>query len=202
MPASELELDSAYKGLVFGSLILSFDIQSFKKPALHLQREEHQWALDVVLTLSDIWRDLVQAVPRLHHLDGEELLKKLRDGLQQQTLEESLVPLPNILVSPLTVLVHLTQYADFLKARLPELENNDQLPASLTSNSETIGLCISMLSAFAVSGSSSLAQLQRYGAVAMRIAMAIGALVDAEKASNGSEGTSMSLSIMEKFRVR
>jgi hypothetical protein len=88
-------------------------------------------------------------------------------------------PLPNILLTPLVVITHLSQYWKFLElVQLGSSDHNDP-HTSLTRDAETLGLCTGLLSAAAVSCSANKPQLQHYGAVAVRLAMLVGALVDA-----------------------
>ncbi|KAI1394380.1 citrinin polyketide synthase [Hypoxylon trugodes] len=186
----------ARKVLLFGPQALAFDISFFNK--LYNQLHEapgNHWALDSVSTLPGFWKDLLKNIPKLQHLDGEQLLRDLNEGLKIGDISPSLFPLPNILLSPLVIIAQLTQYLSFLKAALPDLADNDELPASVTENTETLGLCTGMLSALAVGCSSSVAELRSYGAVAVRLAMLVGALVDAEELSPDSGGKSVSFSV-------
>lgn len=186
----------ARKVFLFGPQALAFDINLFTKLRIHLHEAPgNSWALDSVSELPSFWRSLVKHVPKLQHLNGEQLLQDLHRGLQTGNISESLFPLPNILLSPLVVIAQLTQYSAFLRAALPGLADTDDLPPSITDGTETLGLCIGILSSFAVACSSNLANLQRYGAVAVRLSMLVGALVDAEEKSPGSNGSSMSFSV-------
>ena len=78
----------------------------------------------------------------------------------------------NILLSPLVVAVQLTQYAKYQEGK----------DSREFSNIETLGFCTGLLSALAVSCSRNLEELEKYGAVAIRLAMLIGAVVDAQDA--------------------
>lgn len=186
---------SAHKVFLFGPQALAFDIVAFKKLSIQLQEDGNCWALDVASVLFGVWGSLVKSIPKLQHVNGERLLRDLSEGLQTGKISQPLFPLPNVLLSPLVVIAHLTQYSAFLRSALPHLADTDKLPLSITESTETLGLCIGMLSAFAVSCSSSLVELRQHGAVAVRLAMLIGALVDAEEASPDSEGSSMSFSV-------
>jgi hypothetical protein len=54
------------------------------------------------------------------------------------------------------------------------------VPVSYKNCTETLGLCTGLLSAVAVSSSVNKTQLHNYGAVAIRLAMTFGALVNTE----------------------
>lgn len=180
---------------LFGPQALAFDIESFSGLRLQLVEPGNRWALDAVSALFGVWGTLVKNVPRLQHLNGGQLLEALAVWLSTGKISRSLFPLPNILLSPLVVIAHLTQYSAFLRILLPDLDDADELPSLLKDNTEILGLCTGLLSALAAGCSSSITQLQQYGAVAVRLAMLVGALVDAEEASPDSDGSSTSFSV-------
>lgn len=186
----------AHKVFLFGPQALAFDINFFNKLRIHLHETPgDRWALDTISELSNIWGTLVKDVPKLQHLNGEQLLQDLDLAVRTGKTSPSLFPLPNVLLSPLVVIAQLTQYLAFLRAALPDLADTDDLPTSVTSSTETLGLCTGMLSAFAVGSSPTIAKFQHYGAVAVRLATLAGALVDAEEASPDSDGKSLSFSM-------
>jgi hypothetical protein len=65
---------------------------------------------------------------------------------------------------------------------------------------ETLGLCTGTLSAFAVDSSPSIEGIHQHGAVAVRLAILNGAIVDAEEASAGPGGESVSFSVSGTVR--
>ena len=191
-----MALHPSRKVLLFGPHALAFDIKFFNKLRIQLHDEpSNHWVLNLVSHLPKLWGPLVQSVPALQHFNGEELLQALNQGLQNGEISESVFPLPNILLTPLVVIAQLTQYSSFLKAALPGLVDTDEIPVSITESTEILGLCTGILSSLAVGCSSSLAKLQYYGSVAVRLAVIIGALVDAREASSSSEGSSKSFSM-------
>ncbi|KAH7355893.1 putative polyketide synthase [Pyrenochaeta sp. MPI-SDFR-AT-0127] len=181
--------------LIFGPQALSFQQDSFAKLCSQLHEPENQWLLNTVSGLSKSWTALSKNVPILQHLDGQALLEELAIGLQTGELGKLQFPLPNILLSPLVVVTHLTQYSAFIKAGLPDLADTVEFPSTLLESTEVLGLCTGILAGIAVNCSSSISQLQHHGANAVRLGMAAGALVDAEQASPDSEeATSLSVS--------
>lgn len=180
------------KVFLFGPQALAFDAKLFTTLQSHLY---DSWALDALSDLPIIWESLVKQVPKLQHVEGERLLRELHQGLQTGSLPDSLFPLPNILLSPLVVIVQLTQYLAFVRSGLPGLGDTDEIPQSVMQTSESLGLCTGILSAFAVSCASSIAKVQQYGAVAVRLSMLVGALVDAEEASPDTGSPAMSFSM-------
>ncbi|KUI67806.1 Conidial yellow pigment biosynthesis polyketide synthase [Cytospora mali] len=167
----------AQRVLLFGPQALAVDSKFFQKFS------------------TQIWPDVVKSTPKLENVQGEKLLKELDSALRTGNISESLFPLPNVILSPLTVIIHLMQYSAHVKAWLPDLSDSEEIPVSTASSTETLGLCTGMLSAFAVGCASTLAELQQYGAVAVRLGMLIGALVDAEEHSSPSDGPAVSFSI-------
>lgn len=186
----------AQRVLLFGSQALAVDSKFLEKFSTQLNEQNHRWALDAVSSLPEIWPDVVKSNPKLEYAEGEKLLKELDIALRTGSISESLFPLPNVILSPLTVIIHLVQYSALLRAWLPHLGDCEEIPASTTNNTETLGLCTGMLSAFSVGCASTLAELKQHGTVAVRLGMLIGAVVDAEeKDSTLSNGPAASFSV-------
>lgn len=185
----------AQRVLLFGSQALAVDSKFIQKFSTQLHGKEHHWVLDAVSSLAEIWPDVVKGNPKLDNVEGEKLLKSLDGALRTGSISEAFFPLPNVILSPLTIIIHLVQYSALLKAWLPQLGDSEAIPASITSSTEILGLCTGMLSAFAVGCASTLAELQQYGTVAIRLGMLIGALVDAEQDSSLSDGPATSFSV-------
>lgn len=195
MTASLSDIKPNPKILVFGPQALNFDVASFDKLRSQVQATPlYGWILHTVAALPSDWDNLSSSLTKLQHSIGKKLLEDLNEWLLGGEIPQSSFPLPNILLSPLTVVAQLNQYSAFLKAAFPDLPDTRQLPSSISANTETLGLCTGTLSAFAAACSSSLAELQRHGAVAVRLAMLVGALVDATEVAPNSEGQSTSFS--------
>lgn len=189
------DIESNSKAFVFGPQAVSFDVEAFHKLRLQLQETPRfQWTLATIAELPRIWDTLSENIANLQNLNGKKLLERLDQWLHRGSISEDAFPLPNVLLSPLVVIAQLTQYSAFLEAALPNLHETHELPATIRTNTETLGLCTGTLSAFAVACSSTLADIAHYGAVAVRLAMLAGALVDAEEAARGTEDKSISFS--------
>jgi hypothetical protein len=182
--------------LVFWPQALKFDAESFNKLCIR-ERPHYQWVLETVTALSSEWSDISKTSPNLQHYNGMEKLEQLKEWVSRGEISKhhSPFPLSNILLSPLIVITQLIQYWDFLIVALPDLKDADDLPTSITTNAETLGLCTGMLSAFAVACSSSIKELQQYGAVAVSLAMLTGAFVDAKEELVGHGETAVSFSL-------
>ncbi|PCH03970.1 Male sterility, NAD-binding [Penicillium occitanis (nom. inval.)] len=163
--------------LLFGPQALSFNQEAFLKlRATILGSPAYQWVLDVVDELPTIWIALLNSIPKLEVIDGAKKLKNLSDWIRSGDIRGDSFPLPNILLSPLVVITQLTQYANYIQEH-PELRKSDK--------TETLGFCTGILSALAVSSSAGEGQFAKYGSVAVRLAMAIGAIVDAQDSERG-----------------
>ena len=183
------------KVLVFGPQALKFDAGSLDKLRSQLQDTPHHgWILRTVSTLPSDWDALSSSITKLQSSNGKQLLEDLDKWLSGGEIPHSSFPLPNILLSPLTVIAQLTQYSAFLKAAFPDLPDTCELPESILATTETLGLCIGTLSSFAAACSWSQPALHHHGAVAVRLAMLVGALVDAVDVSPNPEGRSISFS--------
>lgn len=170
--------------LLFGPQALSFNQEAFLKlRATILGSPSYQWVLDVVDELPAIWTTLVESIPKLKVINGAKELKNLSVWIRSGDINGDSFPLPNILLSPLVVITQLTQYANYTQDH-PELRKSD--------NTETLGFCTGILSALAVSSSAGETQFAKYGSVAVRLAMVIGAIVDAQDAPS-ERGPSKSL---------
>lgn len=183
------------KVLLFGSQALTLDEASAHQlRSTLLNVPAFEWALDAIADLPRYWEPLRKAVPNLQHIPGEQLLEDFKFWVETGKFKEASFPLPNILLTPLVVITHLTQYEIFLEKNQPESPTSHDFLASAKDDVETLGLCTGLLSAAAVSCSEDLMQLHHYSAVAVRLAMIIGALTDAQDKSAGVDGASQSFS--------
>ncbi|KAL4815495.1 hypothetical protein BDW67DRAFT_176303 [Aspergillus spinulosporus] len=157
------------KVLIFGSQALGFDSHAAEhlRSAL-LQTPECAWLLDSLSELHKYWTDAAAEIPVLQEFPGGNTF-----------------PLPNTILTPLVVASHLAQYLQFLGVTL---QTEDHLSATILRTTESMGLCTGLLAATAVACSSTRADLQQYGSVAIRLATLIGSIVDAhDQASGGSQ---------------
>ncbi|KAJ5930367.1 polyketide synthase [Penicillium verhagenii] len=178
---------------LFGPLALSFNNDSFAQlRKTILDSEEHGWALDTIVSLPLYWKTIVAAIPGL---EAGTQLNKLEDLKEAFSIGQSLnteFPLPNALLIPLVVIIHLTQYTSFIKHTNTELDQSIDLFALSKSGQETLGLCTGLLSSLVVSSAGNKAKFLHYSAVAVRLGLLIGMIVDAQDAASG-QGPSKSL---------
>lgn len=196
MVSSPFLLDEENIVLIFGSQALDFNEESASQlRSTLLGTPTLQWIPEIITELPRYWDAISKALPGLQHFPGAKLLEGLNEWLRIGKFPEGTFPLPNILLTPLVVITHLTQYSTFLELCQPDPAQRDNLQASFKYRTETLGLCTGLLSSAAVSSSASQAQLQEYGEVAVRMAMAIGALVDAQDTETDSQGKWKSFSV-------
>ncbi|KAL1615746.1 Type I Iterative PKS [Neofusicoccum ribis] len=177
--------------LLFGSQALSFDQQSFRRLSSSLlDSQTHAWALRTIEDLPEQWDIICAEFPKLQAAAGAKLLPQLGEWLETGTMGTD--RLPNILLSPLVVIAQLTEYAAYVELRGADSEIT--LPPL-----ETLGFCIGILSAMAVSCSTRKATFEKCAAAAVRLAMLIGAVVDAQDAE-GEHGESATFTTVWKSR--
>jgi acyl transferase domain-containing protein/nucleoside-diphosphate-sugar epimerase/SAM-dependent methyltransferase/acyl carrier protein len=184
------------KVLLFGPQALGLDAESASQlRQTVLSTPGLSWVLETITELPGHWESLAEAVPSLQPFPGAELLQDLANWLKTGHFSQASFPLPNVLLTPLVVVTHLAQYLKFLELIQPDSPECRDLHASFQRDAETLGLCSGLLSAAALSCSTDQVQLQHYGAVAVRLAMMVGALVDAQDVSVDGQGGSKSFSV-------
>ena len=189
------KMDSGLNVLLFGPQALTSSEESLKTLRTALTESEScQWILNTISELPSRWKGLVAKFPQLQEIPGEKLLTELRGWLETGVDDDATLQLPNILLTPLVVLTQLTQYSRYLQLSfpIPSEHAQDLQAAFVNRNVETVGFCTGLLSAAVVSSSSNQAEFERFGAVALRLAMLIGGLVDAQDASDRLHGRSKS----------
>ncbi|KAL7625008.1 hypothetical protein AAE478_004222 [Parahypoxylon ruwenzoriense] len=203
--------------LLFGPQAVSFNRQSLDKLRHTLLEGTigKHWVLNTVAELPRYWDTLTEKIPKIKGtVQGEKLLADLSLWLQQATLGDNgkgeLEDLPNLVLTPLVVLTQLTQYWRYLEFNRSSRGNgaNIDLQADLitrqkdgeTTRVETLGFCTGLLSAFAVASARNQDEFEQYGAVAVRLAMLVGALVDAQESWNKDLGRGPSKSYATAWR--
>ncbi|KAL2167888.1 hypothetical protein VTG60DRAFT_675 [Thermothelomyces hinnuleus] len=157
--------------------------------------EDRKWVLDALAELPQVWKRLAALFPKLQEIPGERLLSDLHNWFKTGVADHVALQLPNILLTPVVVLTQLTQFSRYLQLSLSNssLKVPADLHAAFAQRSiETVGFCTGLLSASVISSSSDQDSFRRYGAVALRLAMLVGALVDAQDISDRLHGRAKS----------
>lgn len=155
---------------------------------------------EVILALPALWTTLKATEPLFHALSDEPIIS-LRDWLSRHDTGSEVgndsysyniphlhIPdtLPNILLAPLTVVIHIAQYSQYLDGL--GLDGSDDAHAHIRNptaaqttgvGSKFQGLCIGSLSAAALDASPTRTALVQNAAAAVRLAVCIGAYIDA-----------------------
>ncbi|KAI8961031.1 hypothetical protein F5Y11DRAFT_367017 [Daldinia sp. FL1419] len=170
--------------LLFGPLALSFDEVSFSQVRKTVaENDEFRWAFDTITEFPRILKSLTTSIPGLSTTSAFSQLEDLSDAFRTGRPLDTSFPLPNKLLIPLVTITHLTQYADFFYSRT-EGQHTGPFNAS-SSERETLGFCTGLLSAFAVSSADNYEHFKKYAATAVRLALLIGVVVDAQDEVNG-----------------
>lgn len=183
--------------LLFGPQCLSFDSEALTQ-LRNLVVESHSsvW-LDTISELPGYWKTLVSKLPTLAALGGRDQLHELNTFFKTGTITPALIQLPNVILTPIVVLTHLAHYVRYVERQVSPAGGDaaDVLASFAQGNVETLGFCTGLLSAFAVASSSNRSELQQYGAAAIRLAMLVGAIVDAQEAPGSVYGPSELFSV-------
>jgi acyl transferase domain-containing protein/acyl carrier protein len=138
--------------------------------------------LDAVKNLDALWKDLVAFRADLQSVEGS----KTAQGFQQWAAGGDLPPIsdtkPNILATPLTVLVHILQYFRYIKQEGSGVVHSKVLESTQACGIQ--GFCTGFLSAIAVATGKTEAEIGELSATSLRLAFAIGAMVDLEELKN------------------
>ncbi|KAF3766625.1 hypothetical protein M406DRAFT_38109 [Cryphonectria parasitica EP155] len=170
---------------VFGPQALSLHRGYFSRVRSHVKTDpEARWVLDAVQDCLDSWDALEDAIPDLRQIQGRAQLETLLGWLQNEIPDlagPSTPHLSNTILGPLVIISHLWEYEQFQQGRLDGPRGENEV---------ALGFCLGILSSVVVTYSLSRPEFQRNGAAALRLAMAVGAIVDAQ---NVGPGTSSSL---------
>jgi hypothetical protein len=160
--------------LVFGPQALSLNAAASRAlQSTIMQISNKEWICNAIADLPSCWEAFVEEFPKYQVLQGAQTLTKLTKWLKTGNLEHQLPHLPNIILSPLVIITHITEYLKYLDAASPESRPQE-------SSTEILGFCMGFLSALAVAISKDRREIEAYGATVIRLAMLIGGVVDAQ----------------------
>ncbi|MCJ1472277.1 hypothetical protein MMC13_000924 [Lambiella insularis] len=201
--------------LLFGGHVLSQTKQTLDKRVQDLvEGPNADWIKETVAGLSSYWDALINEIPEvagaiLGSNQVADLHSWLRHGRGSDGLQQD-ENLPNIVVGPLLVPIQLDQYWRYLELLRSQqgLPRVDDLQADLVtrqadghgSKVEVLGFCVGLLGTIAVSSSFNRQDFEKYGAAAMRMAMFIGALLDAREVWDKGIGKGKSVSYATAWR--
>jgi hypothetical protein len=152
---------------------------------------QHAWVEQVLTSLPSHYQSLTNTCPNLHDRASEAQILDLAAWLQTGHLVLDKEQLPNSILAPLVVIAQLVKYRTFL-------DSQDAIQEQLMVG-ETVGFCIGLLSAFAVSLShgSPATLFEQNAGVAVHLAMLTGCIVDKQHRQD-SRGASKTFSVAWK----
>ncbi|KAL4804152.1 hypothetical protein BDV18DRAFT_162559 [Aspergillus unguis] len=158
--------------LAFGPQSLSFTNTSLKNLRYDIDNSSHRgWIHEAIAGLPAFLTALSKSLPEFNNiLPSQESLQDLRRLLRHGSDIQGELNLPNIVLTPLVVITHLVEYGRYSESEQHSIET-----------AQATGFCTGLLSTFAVVSSHTPQELAKYGSVAIRLAMLVGALVDAEE---------------------
>lgn len=171
--------------VIFGPQTALPDVESLSRLRLVLLSEPLLSSfLEAIQDLPEIWHLLVKTFPKFEAVPGLRVLESLKIWIQSgQDFPHAQIPLPNVLLASLTVIMQIANYAHYL--RVVQVQDSQVTHQDLLKELEkggVQGLCIGVLSAIAMASSETKEDLGAYGAVALRLAVCIGAVVDLDGA--------------------
>ena len=182
----------ATRVLVFGPQCLSLQDHSFGhlRSAIRSNRD-NDWMRKIIYELPSHVELLSQKTNTRLPSSAQGLLRSIGNWLDLDTPFPEPNQIPNTVLTPLVVLDQLAQYARYVDIAHVDVGLGTDRWSPQLHRSETLGFCTGILSAFVVSSASSKADFQTFGAVAVRLAMLVGAVVDTD---DGEHARSLSFS--------
>ena len=165
--------------------LIVFGPQITLPPAEHLSRlrlvlvNNHRLRglLTAIKDLPNLWRTLVQLNPELSRVPGSQFLDDINEWIDNGDFPVRSPELhPNVLLTPLTVIVHIIEYFNYLESSETVVSHSQVINSVQDGGIQ--GFCIGLLAAIALACSQNEEEIIELGAVALRIALCIGAYVD------------------------
>lgn len=164
--------------VVFGSQTPSPSIEYISKLRSFLLSNRHlAYFLAAIRDLPNVWPSLVEASPSLSQVPGLRSLEDIKRWIDQGDFPlSSSETLPNVLSTPLTVIIHIVEYFNYLEHLGPSTSHSQVLDS--VQNGGIQGFCTGFLAAISLACSPTEENINQIGAVALRLAVCIGAFVD------------------------
>lgn len=147
---------------------------------------------DAVSDIATVWPTLAASGLQLNGLPGAQYIQQLVSLVtsHEAGTEVQIDKLPSTVMTPLTVLLHLTQYLLYVDARSANgVSSHTRVLEEVRPKGGIQGFCTGLLSAVAVGVSRDEEALTRSIGTALKLAVAIGACVDADALSDSSDET-------------
>ena len=126
--------------------------------------------------LPSLWQILLDNDSTLRRVPGLQSLQQLQQWIDQgRPLRTKGTP-PNVLLTPLTVIIHIAQYLRFIDRNKSTIDHSSILESVKPAGIQ--GLCTGILSAITLACAQDEEQVIQLSTAALRLAACIGAIVD------------------------
>lgn len=136
--------------------------------------------LRAIKELPKTWQTLVESNSDLRNVPGLQSISDIHQWVDQGESAWTTKVLPNVLLTQLTVIIHIVEYFQYLDNGKRNATHSQVLEGVLHGGIQ--GFCSGLLAAIALACSKDEGGVNVLGAVALRLAMCIGAFVDLEGA--------------------
>ncbi|KAH8202697.1 hypothetical protein TruAng_003183 [Truncatella angustata] len=154
------------------------------------QTPELGYLKESVASLELLWPAIVKACPQSEKINGLESLSSLNEflaGGELSRLTKQISQHNNFLVDVVTILLHIIEFWRLATTKIENVLFSSR-PDSFGRLQDIQGFCLGFLTAAAVSSSSDLNAFRKNSTTALRIAVSIGALVEADAMKAESSG--------------
>ena len=172
---------------LFGPQALSFDESAFQHlRSTILKRKGYGWVLDAIADLTGRLESIIHGCPALlvARKSAQSRLEDLQRWFLTGKTSTDVRNLPNTLLSPLVVIMQLVEFVEYQKISNSRDRREEDVLNMLQPDAETLGMCIGFLSAIVVSCSTNRESFEKFGTVAIQLAMIIGMVVDIQNESD------------------
>ena len=149
--------------------------------------------LEALKNLPSLWDRLVRHDQSLKAVPGRETLERLGDWIQHGGLPDETNAESNLFGMPLTIIIHIVQYFHYLDGNISHTKLMEDV-----STAGVQGFCLGLLSAVAVGCARQEAEVNALAAVALRLAVCIGAYIDLQRAYTADSFDTVSLAVRWK----
>ena len=133
--------------------------------------------------LPSLWLAICQNLPELHQVPGPRVFQLLTAWIDHGHPLTLSHPCPNVLLTPLSVIADLTNYQHVLRvSNFGKGKSHAAILQNVRKHGGFHGFCTGLLAALALACSNDESDIVEYGAVALRLAVCVGAIVDLEGA--------------------
>ena len=170
--------------LLFGPGAMSFDESYFKGiVAFGKGDAASQWALNAIEDIETSWKTLSESIPKLHQTPGRENAHELAQWLREGFIPPgtTVAETANAILGPLVIIAQLAEYLRYVSSLSDSgLQDGRGFKLPQKEQTETVGCCLGVFSALAVSTSSTWAQFCHNAGAVLRVVFILGALSDAQ----------------------